>query len=47
MDKEGRIVPFGTPGELLVRGYSTMLGYWNNEPATKATIDQYRWLKTG
>src|SRR6267154_5953544 len=28
VDAEGRIVPRGTAGELLTRGYSVMLGYW-------------------
>ena len=26
----GRVVPRGTPGEMLARGYHVMLGYWNN-----------------
>ena len=30
VDSEGRIVPRGTPGELWTRGYSVMLGYWND-----------------
>jgi len=43
----GQVVPAGTPGELLTRGYSVMLGYWNNEEATGAAIDQARWMHTG
>jgi fatty-acyl-CoA synthase len=31
IDAEGRVVPRGTPGELLTRGYLVMLGYWNDE----------------
>jgi fatty-acyl-CoA synthase len=36
-----------TPGELCTRGYSVMLGYWNNEEATQKAIDQGRWMHTG
>ena len=43
----GRIVPRGTPGEFCTRGYSVMLGYWNNEKATSEAIDQARWMHTG
>ena len=43
----GKIVPRGTSGELCTRGYSIMLGYWNNEEATKASIDQAGWMHTG
>ena len=43
----GAIVPRGTPGELCTRGYSVMLGYWNNPDATAAAIDAARWMHTG
>ncbi|HVD01745.1 MAG TPA: AMP-binding protein [Candidatus Dormibacteraeota bacterium] len=43
----GRIVPRGTPGELCTRGYSVMLGYWNNPEATVEAIDSARWMHTG
>ena len=47
VDAEGRIVPRGTPGELLTRGYSVMLGYWNDEERTREAIDAARWMHTG
>jgi fatty-acyl-CoA synthase len=43
----GRIVPRGTPGELCTRGYSVMLGYWNDPHATRQAIDEGRWMHTG
>ena len=43
----GRIVPRGTPGEFCTRGYSVMLGYWNNPKATAESIDGARWMHTG
>jgi fatty-acyl-CoA synthase len=43
----GRIVPRGTPGELCTRGYSVMLGYWNDPHATREAIDEGRWMHTG
>ena len=42
----GQVVPLGTTGELCTRGYSVMLGYWNNEEQTKSTIDSARWIHT-
>ena len=35
------------PGELCTRGYSVMLGYWNNDEATAQAIDAARWMHTG
>ena len=43
----GQVVPRGVPGELCTRGYSVMLGYWNNEEATRKAIDGARWMHTG
>lgn len=43
----GRIVPRGMPGELCTRGYSVMLGYWNDPHATREAIDDGRWMHTG
>src|SRR5438067_7954457 len=43
----GEIVPRGQPGELCTRGYSVMLGYWNNAEATSQAIDAARWMHTG
>jgi acyl-CoA synthetase (AMP-forming)/AMP-acid ligase II len=34
-------------GEIFIRGPMVMLGYWDNEAATKAVIDEDRWLRTG
>jgi len=47
VDAEGRIVPPGTPGELLTRGYSVMLGYWDDAERTREAIDAARWMHTG
>ncbi|HEY3820502.1 MAG TPA: AMP-binding protein [Polyangiaceae bacterium] len=43
----GAVVPRGERGELCTRGYSVMLGYWNNDDATRAAIDASRWMHTG
>ncbi|RVW10280.1 AMP-binding protein [Prescottella agglutinans] len=43
----GLTVPRGEPGELCTRGYSVMLGYWNNPEKTSEAIDSARWMHTG
>jgi fatty-acyl-CoA synthase len=47
VDSEGRIVPPGTPGELCTRGYSVMLGYWDDVDMTVQAIDRGHWMHTG
>lgn len=41
------VVPVGEPGELCTRGYSVMLGYWNDIEKTRDAIDRARWMHTG
>ena len=47
VDECGREVPRGAEGELLVRGYNVMLGYFDDDPATRAAVDAEGWLHTG
>jgi fatty-acyl-CoA synthase len=44
---DGTTVVRGTTGELCTRGYSVMLGYWDDEAATREVIDDARWMHTG
>jgi fatty-acyl-CoA synthase len=43
----GLVVPVGTPGEFCTRGYSVMLGYWEEPAKTAEVIDAGRWMHTG
>ncbi|MEV0597445.1 AMP-binding protein [Nonomuraea cavernae] len=43
----GLTVPRGEPGELCTRGYSVMLGYWDEPDKTVEAIDAARWMHTG
>ena len=43
----GAVVPRGTPGEQCTRGYSVMLGYWDDPLATGSAIDASGWMHTG
>jgi fatty-acyl-CoA synthase len=43
----GLTVPRGTAGELCTRGYSVMLGYWEQPDKTAEVIDAARWMHTG
>ncbi|MBF6214331.1 AMP-binding protein [Nocardia puris] len=43
----GLTVPRGEPGELCTRGYSVMLGYWEQPDKTAEAIDAARWMHTG
>jgi fatty-acyl-CoA synthase len=43
----GRTLPRGTSGEFQTRGYSVMLGYWEDAERTAEAIDTARWMHTG
>jgi fatty-acyl-CoA synthase len=43
----GRTLPRGRPGEFQTRGYSVMLGYWEDPERTAEAIDPARWMHTG
>ncbi len=43
----GLTVPRGTTGELCTRGYSVMLGYWDEPQKTADVLDAARWMHTG
>jgi fatty-acyl-CoA synthase len=47
VDAAGRVVPCGEEGELLVRGYSVMLGYWDDPALTAEAVDRTHWMHTG
>ena len=43
----GELVERGQPGEFCTRGYSVMVGYWNNDEKTAEAIDSDGWMHTG
>ena len=43
----GQILPRGETGEICTRGYSVMLGYWEDSHSTHSAIDAGRWMHTG
>ena len=47
VDESGNIVPVGTPGELCTRGYSVMLGYWDEPQKTADAIDSDGFMHSG
>ena len=47
VDTQNRPLPAGETGEIVVRGYNVMQGYFNNSEATEETIDKGGWLHTG
>jgi fatty-acyl-CoA synthase len=47
IDAQGRVVPRGTAGELLTRGYNVMRGYWDDPARTRDAIDSAGWMHTG
>ncbi|NIJ35884.1 fatty-acyl-CoA synthase [Sphingopyxis panaciterrae] len=47
VDAGGNIVPSGAPGELCTRGYSVMIGYWDEAERTADSIDADGWMHSG
>lgn len=47
VDEAGKVVPRGKLGELCVRGYSVMLGYWEEDEKTREVVDVAKWMHTG
>ena len=47
VDADDRVVPRGTTGELLTRGYCVMPGYWRDPERTAKAIDDARWIASG
>lgn len=47
VDENYRVVKYNQPGQLLVRGYSTLIEYWNDKDKTNETYTYDRFLKTG
>jgi fatty-acyl-CoA synthase len=47
VDETGATVPRGAAGELCTRGYSVMLGYWDEDARTAEAIDAEGWMHTG
>ncbi|MBJ7499363.1 MAG: AMP-binding protein [Sphingopyxis sp.] len=47
VDIEGNIVPVGEPGELCTRGYSVMIGYWDEPQRTAESVDEDGWMHSG
>ena len=47
VDAQGHIVAPGVPGELCTRGYSVMLGYWDDPARTAEAVDEAGWMHTG
>jgi fatty-acyl-CoA synthase len=45
--ESGAIAPRGETGELCTRGYSVMLGYWDDAERTAEVLDRARWMHTG
>lgn len=42
-----KVAELNTPGELWIRGYCVMMGYWNEPQQTMEVIREDKWYRTG
>ena len=47
INEQGEVIPYGQLGELCVRGYSVMQGYWEDTEKTNEVINAENWMHTG
>jgi len=47
VDEQGDVVAVGTPGELCTKGYSVMIGYWDDPQKTAEAIDADGYMHSG
>lgn len=47
IDEAGETLGIGEAGEICVRGYSVMIGYWEDPAATTSVLDADGWMRTG
>lgn len=47
VDVDGHVVPFGQPGELCIRGYMTLMDYYDDTDKTREVLSADRWFRTG
>ncbi|XP_073252668.1 medium-chain acyl-CoA ligase ACSF2, mitochondrial-like [Porites lutea] len=47
VDREGSVVPVNTTGEVCIRGYCVMMGYWGEKEQTEKAVGPTGWLHTG
>lgn len=47
INEAGQVVPIGETGEICIRGYTVMRGYWDDDEQSKNAIGEDGWYRTG